>query len=107
MSGKITQLTPLQTRKQLLVIESELNRVQLIQEISHFKGEIHHLQQVVDEIGSLAASVSKLGTLFTAVCQTFTKSSDGESSSWISKLMKGAKAGAALWSALRSSGGKG
>ena len=36
MPGKIPQLTPLATRKQLLLLESELNRVQLLQEVGDF-----------------------------------------------------------------------
>ena len=46
MSGKkITNgLSPLEARKQLLLVESELNRAQLINELRGFKDELHQLK---------------------------------------------------------------
>jgi hypothetical protein len=37
MPGKNLNLTPLESRKQLLLVESELNRAQLLNELRDFK----------------------------------------------------------------------
>lgn len=104
MPGKITQLKPLETRKQLLLIESELNRVQLLKEIGDFKGEISHLKHQVTEISSIAASAAELASTFNSVRRVFSHSrDDGEKGpgSWISTLIEGAKAGASVWHLFR------
>ena len=104
MSGKKSQLTSLETRKQLLLVESELNRVQLLNELSDFKNEIHHLKHQVWEMGSIAASAAKLATTFSAIGQAFSHRNEGEKEkpSWISTFLNGAKAGTSLWLLLRS-----
>jgi hypothetical protein len=40
MPGKRDQLTPLESRKQLLILESELNRTHLLREIQEVKTEV-------------------------------------------------------------------
>ena len=104
MPGKLTQLTPLETRKQLLLLESELNRVQLLREVGEFKNEIRHLKQQAGEISSLVSSAAKLAGTFSAVGRVFSHRDDGENGSgpWLSTLLNGAKAGASLWLLLRS-----
>ena len=104
MSGKLAQLTPLETRKRLLLVESELNRVQLLREAGEFKNEIRRLKEQACEISSLASSAAKLAGMFSAVGRVFSHREDGEkgSGSWISTLFNGAKAGASLWLLLRS-----
>ena len=103
MPGKNFHLTPLETRKQLLLVESELNRAQLLNELLDFKGEIDHLKDQVQAIGSIASSAAKLATTFSAIGNAFTHNNSGErKSSWISKLFNGARAGAIIWDALRS-----
>jgi len=104
MSGKKSQLTTLETRKQLLLVESELNRAQLLNELRDFKKEIHLLKNQVKAIGSLAASATKLAATFSAIGTAFTHRDAGENgkSSWISTLLNGARTGASIWSALRA-----
>jgi len=104
MSGKKSQLTSLETRKQLLLVESELNRAQLLNELRDFKNEVHLLKNQVEAIGSLAASAAKLATTFSAIGNAFTHRDDSENrkSSWISTLLSGARTGAMLWTMLRS-----
>jgi hypothetical protein len=104
MPGKLAQLTPLETRKQLLLLESELNRAQLLREVGDFKNEIRHLKQQACEISSLASSAAKVAGTVSAVGRVFSYRDDNEkgSGSWISTLFNGAKAGAALWFLLRS-----
>jgi hypothetical protein len=104
MAGKKSQLTSLEARKQLLLVESELNRAQLLNELRDFKNEVRLLKDQVQAIGSLAASAAKLTATFSAIGTAFTHRDAGENgkSSWISKLLNGARTGAALWSTLRS-----
>ena len=102
MSGKKPQLTSLETRKQLLLVESELNRAQLLNELRDFKNEIQHLKHQMWEIGSIAAPAAKLATTFSAIGQAFTHRNEGKKPSWISTLLNGAKAGTSLWLLFRS-----
>jgi hypothetical protein len=104
MPGKNFHLTPLESRKQLLLVESELNRAQLLNELRDFKSEIHNLKEQVRAIGSLATSAAKLATTFSAIGNAFTHHDAGEKgkSSWISTLLNGARTGASIWGALRS-----
>jgi len=104
MPGKNFNLTPLESRKQLLLVESELNRAQLLNELRDFKNEIHNLKDQVHAIGSLAASAAKLAATFSAIGSAFThRNADGKGkSSWLSTLLNGARTGASIWWALRT-----
>jgi transposase len=104
MPGKNFQLTPLESRKQLLLVESELNRAQLLNELRDFKNEIHQLEDQMQAIGSLASSAATLANTFSAIGNAFThrNGEEGKSKSWISTLWNGARTGVSLWSALRS-----
>jgi hypothetical protein len=104
MSGKNFHLTPLESRKQLLLVESELNRVQLLNELRDLKSEISHVTEQVRTIGSFASSVAKLTTTFSTIGNIFNHGSTDEEakSSWFSKLLNGARTGASIWGALRS-----
>jgi hypothetical protein len=104
MPGKNFHLTPLESRRQLLLVESELNRAQLLNELRDLKIEIHQLQDQVQAIGSIASSAAKLATTFSAISNAFTHRDSGEKrkSSWISTLLNGARTGASIWGALRS-----
>ncbi len=104
MPGKNLHLTPLESRKQLLLVESELNRVQLLNELRELNHEIHHLKTQVQAAGALISSVAKLATTFSAIGSVFTHSDKGENgkSSWLSTLISGARTGATIWGAIRS-----
>ncbi len=102
MPGKTSQLTSLETKKQLLLVESELNRAQMLNELRDFQGEIQHLKHQVWEIGSVAASAAKLAASFSAIRQAFSHRNEDEKPSWISMLLNGAKAGTSLWRLFRS-----
>jgi hypothetical protein len=104
MSGKKSQLTPLETRKQLLLVESELNRAQLLNELQALKNEIHRLKHQVCEMGSVASAAAKVANTFSAIGQAFSHSNENEEgkSSWIAMLLNGAKAGTSLWRLFRS-----
>jgi hypothetical protein len=103
MSGKKTQLTPLETRKQLLLVESELNRVQLINELRELKSEVRHWKHQVEAVVSMASLVVKLATTFSAIGRVFShRDKDDKPPSWISTLLKSLQTGTSLWQTLRS-----
>lgn len=105
MSGKKNQLTALETRKQMLLVESELNRVQLGVELRKLKGEVYHLQQQVHAFGSLASTAAKLAATFSVISQMFPPkeaAAEKPKSSFFSKMFSGVRAGATLWGAIQS-----
>ena len=102
MFEKKPPMTPQETRKRLLVVESELNRLQLLRDIGDFQDEIRHLKQRAGEISSVVSSAAKLAATFSAVGRVFSHRAGGETGSWLSRLLNGAKAGGALWLLLRS-----
>jgi hypothetical protein len=104
MPGTKSSLTPLESRKQLLLLESELNRVQLLNEARQLKNELGHLQEQVQTISSLAASAANLAATCSAIAKVFSpRAGNGEKKqSWISTLFNGLKTGSALWENFRS-----
>jgi hypothetical protein len=102
MSGKTSQLTSLETRRQLLLVESELNRAQLLNEVRDFKSEIQRLKHQVGGIVSTAELATKVAGAFSDVGRAFSQRDEGEKPSWISTLLNGAKAGTSLWRLIRS-----
>jgi hypothetical protein len=92
MFGKPTRLNALETRRQLLLVESELNRAQLLNEARDVKHAVHLIREQAHSMGTMAASAAKLATTFFAVRHLFSrrkKSADGKS--WVATLLKGAQ----------------
>jgi hypothetical protein len=104
MLGEKPHLTPLESRKQLLLLESELNRALLLSEARQLKNELHQLSNQVRSLGSLVSSAAHLAGTFADIGQTFSARTGDEKprASWMSALIDGAKAGASLWGAWRS-----
>jgi hypothetical protein len=102
MSGEKSNLTSLESRKQLLLLESELNRGQLLEDLNGLRSEIKRLKNQVRGIGSLASSVATLFSLFSVFRRTLDeRENQADKPSWVSRLLKGIETGVALWSALR------
>jgi hypothetical protein len=104
MPGKNLHLTPLESRKQLLLVESELNRAQLVNELRDLNKELQHLRGQVQAVGTLVSSAAKVAATFSAIGGAFTHRDAGENgkSYWLSTLLNGARIGASIWGALRS-----
>ena len=104
MTGEKPDLTPLESRRQLLVLESELNRARLLNEVREVKNEVRHLRSQVHAMGSLVSSAAELASTFAAVGNAFTARSENDNgrSSWISTLIQGIKVGASVWGTVRS-----
>lgn len=105
MSRKTTELTTLQTRKQLLLIESELNRVQLAADWQQVKAGLEQTARQINAVTSMIESAARIGTSFTGFFQgasSSDKNDKGKKTSWISRIFNGARAGFSLWSTLKS-----
>jgi len=105
MSGKTDGLTALEMRKQLLIVESELNRAHLDHDLQTVMTRIHHVAGQFSALGSLASTVGSLGPSVTEFFSGFSgpdKKEDGKETSWFSRLFTGVRAGVDLWTAIRS-----
>ena|ERR1700744_4781324 len=101
MSRKTANLTPLQIRKQMLIIESELNRTQLVADWGDVKKAVDHFGSQVSTVTTLAESAVKVGASVAQFFQGFS-GSDGDDqkskrSSWFSTAFDLAKRGFSLW----------
>jgi hypothetical protein len=62
MSRQKPRMTPLESRKRLLIAESELNRAQLVQDWRTMEGEARSLARKARTIGTVASSVASLAS---------------------------------------------
>jgi hypothetical protein len=94
-------MSALASRKKLLIAESELNRVQLVQELETIKGEFHALANQARTITSLASAAA---TLIAGVAALRRKKSPPaeEKPSWLQTVVKGAGLVSTIWAAFRS-----
>lgn len=104
MSGEKPDLTSLESRKQLLLLESELNRVQLLEDLNGLRSEVKRLKNQVHCIGSLASAAA----MFFSTLSIFRRTSgehenQADKPPCISRLLKGIETVATLWSELRRS----
>jgi len=95
--------TPLESRKQLLIAESELNRAQLVQEWQTMAEEVHSLTRQARTIKSIVSSVATL-TAGLASCRRKASVPGAEKPSWWQTILKGAGLVGSFWSEFRSQG---
>lgn len=103
MFGKIPRVNLLESRRQLLIAESELNRAQLIEEWGAITVRVHTLTDRAKTYGSLASSAALLVAGLAAFRRG--KAEDaGAKSSWWRTILKGAGWVSTLWLAFRAKG---
>jgi hypothetical protein len=100
MSGKNPRLKPLQSRKQLLLAESELNRAQMIRDMAALTAEIHALGSRARSFGSIASSAVVLATGLAAFRRGTAADADAKPS-WVRTVLKGAGLVSNLWLVFR------
>jgi len=101
MFGRKSELTPLESRKQLLIAESELNRAQLIKEWHAMTDEVRTFGAKVKSVSIFASTAALLVAGLTAFRRG--KSADANAKpSWLHTLSKGAKLAGSLWLAFRA-----
>jgi fatty acid/phospholipid biosynthesis enzyme len=96
MSGKNPRLTPLQSRKQLLIAESELNRAQLAQEWESMAGGLHAARHRAKSYLSLASTAAVVAAGLTAF-RRHKPAENGAKHSWLPTILKGAGLVTTLW----------
>jgi len=103
MFGKISHLSPLAARKQLLIVESELNRAQLAQEWRTLADEAHALADQAKTIRSMASATATL-VAGLASCRHKKSAPTAEKPSWWRILLKGAGVVGTFWQTFRAPG---
>jgi len=94
-------MNPLESRKKLLIAESELNRAQLVQDWQTMADEAHSLANRARTISSFAsAAVSLVAGLVS--CQRKKSAPANVKPSWLQTILKGAQLAGLLWSEFRS-----
>jgi len=99
MLGKKYQLTALDSRKKLLVLESELNRAHLIRELGAVKHEIHSLTERIRSAGAIARLTANV---ISTLSDSFSNGHDGTHSRRFFTLGNFARAGVGIWKLFRS-----
>ena len=93
-------MNPLASRKQLLIAESELNRAQLVADMTTLKAGVRTITARAKSYGSLALILASLVTGLVSAKRTLA-SRAGAKSSWLATMLKGGGLISALWSAFR------
>ena len=97
MPGKKPPLTPLTARKELLLLESQLNRVRLLEAIHDWKAELHRSKEQLANLGSMAVKTAKAAAAVSAVAGLFSNRGGTPKQSWLSIALKGMATGTSLW----------
>ena len=105
MSGKGPHVSPLESRKRLLIAESELNRAQLLQEWESVTADVHGLAERARSFSFLTSSAASLvAGLWN--CRGGTSRPPGARSPWIDTVLRGVRLAASIGLTFRSSGDK-
>ena len=101
MFGNNPRLNPLESRKQLLIAESELNRAQLAQEWVALTAGVRTLTGRVKSFGSIASAAALLVAGLAAFRRGRRADADVKPS-WFQMALKGAQAAGSIWLAFRA-----
>jgi hypothetical protein len=96
-------MNPLESRKQLLIAESELNRAQLVQE---WQAMADGVRSVADQARTISSVASAAASLVASLASFRRKKSApaAEKPSWLQTILKGAGLISTVWQAFRSQG---
>jgi hypothetical protein len=103
MFGKNPRLNPLESRKQLLIAESELNRAQLIQEWQAMADGVRSVAARARTISSVASTAASL-VVSLASFRRKKAAPAAEKPSWLQTILKGAGLISTFWLAFRPQG---
>jgi hypothetical protein len=105
MFGKESHISPLESRKQLLIAESELNRAQLSEEWQTMAHGVRDLAHRAKTMAVWASSAALLVAGVTAL-RRGPPAPGTAKSSWFQEILKGARVASTIWFAFRARGGK-
>jgi hypothetical protein len=97
MFGKGPQVNPLESRRRLLVAESEINRVELLMEWQTIAEGVHGLADRAKTMGAWASTATLLVAAVTALRRG--APAPAANSSWLQRLLNGMRVVATIWSA--------
>jgi hypothetical protein len=103
MFGNNPRVTPLESRKRLLIAESELNRAQLVREWVAMRAGVRTLAGRVKRFGSIASAAGLLVAGLAAFRRAKSVST-GVKLSWLQTILKGAGMISSVWRAVRAKG---
>ena len=103
MFGKSPRISPLESRKLLLIAESELNRAQLVQECMALTAGVRTLAGRARFFGSIASSAAVLVAGLAAFRRGKPVDAEVKASRW-QTILKRAGMVSTLWLAIRSQG---
>jgi hypothetical protein len=101
MFGKNPRLNPLQSRKQLLLAESDLNRALMLEDVAALTADLRLVTDRARSFGSIASSGAALVAGLAAVRRGKT-ARGGARPSWLRIILRGAGLLSTLWLAFRS-----
>jgi hypothetical protein len=105
MPGQTSDLSPLESRKRLLVAESELNRAGLAEELQAMAHGIRDFAHRAKNIAAWASSAALVVAGVTALRHGPLRFGAAKFS-WFQKILKGARVASTLWLAFRARGEK-
>jgi hypothetical protein len=94
-------MNPLDSRKRLLIVESELNRAQLVQDWQNITDDVHALAGQARSLCSLTSAATNLVSGWLSFRRK-TSAPDAEKTSWLQNILKGAQLAGSLWSEFRA-----
>ena len=103
MSGKPSRLKALESRKQLLIAESELNRAQLAGDLATLTADIRALSGRAKSFGVIASAAAAVVAGLTTFRRGQSRDA-GAKPSWLQTMFKSVGAISTLWQAFRSPG---
>ena len=101
MFGKKPRLNPLESRKQLLIAESELNRAQMAGDMAALTAGVRTFTDRAKSFGSIASSAAVLVAGLAAFRRGKPVDADAKPS-WLRTILKGAGLISTFWLAFRS-----
>ena len=97
-------MNPLESRKQLLVAESELNRAELLRDWQTMAEDVHALARKAGIIGSWASIAASLVAGLAFFRRKKSASAAEKKPSWLQTILKSTGLISALWQVFRSKG---
>ncbi len=94
-------MSPLESRKQLLIAESELNRVHMMDDLVRLTTNARVLFERACSLGSIASPAAAIVAGLAAFQRPKTEEG-GRSSTWLPGIIKGVGLVSTLWLAIRS-----
>lgn len=101
MPGQHSGLNPLESRKRLLLAESELNRAQLVGDVADMDAGLRQLGERAKSFETVASSAAVLVAAWAAT-RRGGAGDPGAKRSWLARLLKGAGFASTVWLAFRS-----